>query len=144
MGTYVQSPFGRTTQFAVMLSPRHLVVNRVNKKNCAFTQLPQAGLTCLIGDGYTAHVGIIYRPYGSPIAIHSPTEVVQSLLMYQPKPRYTLSLMDSVAIISLVNSHAASDYVEATTVNMAESSGINNGVLTDLDIGATDSSLSET
>ncbi|OWZ13655.1 hypothetical protein PHMEG_00012982 [Phytophthora megakarya] len=34
-----KSLFGRTTQFAVMMSPWHLVVNRVKEKDCAFAQL---------------------------------------------------------------------------------------------------------
>ncbi|POM64968.1 Hypothetical protein PHPALM_19426, partial [Phytophthora palmivora] len=40
--------FGRTTQFAVMLSPWHLVVQRVKERDCAFAQLLQAGLTSFV------------------------------------------------------------------------------------------------
>ncbi|KAE8968602.1 hypothetical protein PR003_g34100 [Phytophthora rubi] len=34
--------FGRATQFAVLLSPWHLVVERLKEKGCAFAQLLQA------------------------------------------------------------------------------------------------------
>ncbi|OWZ18442.1 LOW QUALITY PROTEIN: hypothetical protein PHMEG_0007453 [Phytophthora megakarya] len=40
--------FGRTTQFAVMLSPWHLVVTRVKEKDGAFAQLLQAGITSFV------------------------------------------------------------------------------------------------
>ncbi|POM59143.1 Hypothetical protein PHPALM_36115, partial [Phytophthora palmivora] len=40
--------FGRTTQFAVMLSLWHLVVQRVKERDCAFAQLLQAGLTSFV------------------------------------------------------------------------------------------------
>ncbi|OWZ07281.1 LOW QUALITY PROTEIN: hypothetical protein PHMEG_00020347 [Phytophthora megakarya] len=43
-----KSLFGRTTQFAVILSPWHLVVSRVKEKDCAFAQLLQAGLTIFV------------------------------------------------------------------------------------------------
>ncbi|OWZ03825.1 hypothetical protein PHMEG_00024382 [Phytophthora megakarya] len=43
-----KSLFGRTTQFAVMLSPWHLVVTRVKEKDCSFAQLLQAGLTSFV------------------------------------------------------------------------------------------------
>ncbi|OWY93621.1 hypothetical protein PHMEG_00036912, partial [Phytophthora megakarya] len=64
-----KSLLGRTTQFAVMLSPWHLVVTRVKEKDSAFVQLLQAGLTSfgfgrLVGDGYTAYEGIFHRPHG--------------------------------------------------------------------------------
>ncbi|KAE8974607.1 hypothetical protein PF010_g25771 [Phytophthora fragariae] len=34
--------FGRATQFAVLLSPWHVVVERLKEKDCAFAQLVQA------------------------------------------------------------------------------------------------------
>ncbi|OWY91670.1 hypothetical protein PHMEG_00039653 [Phytophthora megakarya] len=43
-----KSLFGQTTQFAVMLSPWHLVVTRVKEKDCSFAQLLQAGLTSFV------------------------------------------------------------------------------------------------
>ncbi|OWZ13868.1 hypothetical protein PHMEG_00012741 [Phytophthora megakarya] len=43
-----KSLFGRTTQFAVMLSPWHLVVTRVKEKDCSFAQLLQAGQTSFV------------------------------------------------------------------------------------------------
>uniref|UniRef100_H3H486 Peptidase A2 domain-containing protein n=1 Tax=Phytophthora ramorum TaxID=164328 RepID=H3H486_PHYRM len=40
--------FGRATHFTVMLSPWHLVVNRVKERDCTFAQLLQAGLTSFV------------------------------------------------------------------------------------------------
>ncbi|OWZ13557.1 hypothetical protein PHMEG_00013096 [Phytophthora megakarya] len=67
--------FGRTTQFAVMLSPWHLVVTRVKEKDCAFAQLLQAGLTSFVDleDSLAtvtpAHEGIFHRPHGPSVAL---------------------------------------------------------------------------
>ncbi|GMF39359.1 unnamed protein product [Phytophthora fragariaefolia] len=41
--------FGRSTQFAVMLSPWHLVVHRVNEDDSAFAQLLHATITNFVG-----------------------------------------------------------------------------------------------
>ncbi|GMF91778.1 unnamed protein product [Phytophthora fragariaefolia] len=40
-----KSLFGRASQFAVLLSPCHLAVQRVKEKDCAFTQLLHATVT---------------------------------------------------------------------------------------------------
>ncbi|POM77168.1 Hypothetical protein PHPALM_5488 [Phytophthora palmivora] len=40
--------FGRTTQFAVMLSSWHLVVQWAKERDCSFAQLLQAGLTSFV------------------------------------------------------------------------------------------------
>ncbi|KAJ8569048.1 hypothetical protein ON010_g6213 [Phytophthora cinnamomi] len=43
--TKSKSLFGRAVQFAVLLSPWHLIVQRVKEKDCAFTQLLQSTVT---------------------------------------------------------------------------------------------------
>ncbi|KAE9095841.1 hypothetical protein PF007_g17233 [Phytophthora fragariae] len=43
-----KSLFGRATQFAVLLSPWHLVVQRVKEKDCAFAQLLQSTITSFV------------------------------------------------------------------------------------------------
>ncbi|OWZ07652.1 hypothetical protein PHMEG_00019927 [Phytophthora megakarya] len=43
-----KSLFGRTAQFAEMLSPWHLVVTRFKEKDCTFVQLLQVGLTSFV------------------------------------------------------------------------------------------------
>ncbi|OWZ04509.1 hypothetical protein PHMEG_00023572 [Phytophthora megakarya] len=52
-----KSLFGRTTQFAVMLSPWHLVVTRDKEKKYSFAQLLQAGLTGFVDLEDTELVG---------------------------------------------------------------------------------------
>ncbi|OWZ15534.1 hypothetical protein PHMEG_00010811 [Phytophthora megakarya] len=68
------------------------------------------GFGGLVGDGYTTHEGIFYCPC--------------SWIVWR-QPDWTIVT-------------AAGAYLAATTVNLAEYSGMNNGVLTALDIGATD------
>ncbi|POM71024.1 Hypothetical protein PHPALM_12464, partial [Phytophthora palmivora] len=84
--------FGRTTQFAVMLSPWHLMVQWVMERDSSFAQLFQAGM--------------------------------DPNLLYTRLPRsyqgFVLSFDGSVT--------AASAYLKATTVNLAEYAGMNNGI----------------
>ncbi|GMF28149.1 unnamed protein product [Phytophthora fragariaefolia] len=46
---YVQDAFGRSTQFAVMLSSWHLVVHRVKEDDSAFAQLLHSTITNFVG-----------------------------------------------------------------------------------------------
>ncbi|OWZ03171.1 hypothetical protein PHMEG_00025144 [Phytophthora megakarya] len=93
------SLFRRTTQFAEMLSPWHLVANRVKEKDCAFAQLLLARLTNLflfgglVGDGYTTHEGIFYRPDGPSVVYLDPIVGSCSRLMAQPKPKTTMAMV---------------------------------------------------
>ncbi|OWZ08929.1 hypothetical protein PHMEG_00018456 [Phytophthora megakarya] len=145
------SLFGRTTQSAVMLSPWHLVVNRVKEKDCAFAQLLQAGLTSFVDlEDSLATV--------TPPTKGSPTVRIDPQLLYARLPRshggFVVSF-DGPAKTEKYGGYgscswivwqlpdwtittAASAYLEAITVNMAEYSGMNNGVQAALDIGAAD------
>ncbi|OWZ11593.1 hypothetical protein PHMEG_00015358 [Phytophthora megakarya] len=76
-----KSPFGRTTQFAVMLSPWHLVVTTV-KKGLRFRPALASwanevfGVGRLVGDGYTTHEGIFHRRHGPSVALRSFTLIL--------------------------------------------------------------------
>ncbi|POM58634.1 Hypothetical protein PHPALM_36696 [Phytophthora palmivora] len=72
--------FGRTTQFAVKLSPSHLVVQRVKERDCAFAQLLQAGLTSFVDlDDSLAQV--------APPTEGSPSISMDPNLLYAHLPR---------------------------------------------------------
>ncbi|OWY91942.1 hypothetical protein PHMEG_00039247, partial [Phytophthora megakarya] len=146
-----KSLFGRTTQFAVMLSPWHLVVTRVKEKDCSFAQLLQAWLTSFVDlEDSLATV--------TPPTKGSSTVRMDPQLLYARLPRSYSGLVVSFDGSAKTEKYggygscswivwrlpdwtivtAASAYLEATTVNMAEYSGMNNGVQAALDIGATD------
>ncbi|OWY93681.1 hypothetical protein PHMEG_00036839, partial [Phytophthora megakarya] len=147
-----KSLFGRTTQFAVMLSPWHLVVTRVKEKDCSFAQLLQAGLTSFVDleDSLATvtpptHQGIFHRPHGPPAALCSvtfgypePTSLVRRIGQTEKYGGYGSFSWIVWQLPDWILVTAASAYLEATTVNMAEYSGMNNGVQAALDIGATD------
>uniref|UniRef100_H3GYL0 Uncharacterized protein n=1 Tax=Phytophthora ramorum TaxID=164328 RepID=H3GYL0_PHYRM len=143
--------FGRATHFAVMLSPWHLVVNRVKEHDCTFAQLLQAGLTSFVElEDSLAPV--------TPPTKGSPTARMDPHLLYACLPRsYTGFVMSfdgspktetnggygSCSWIlwklpewTVVT--AASAYLETTTVNLAEYAGMNNGVSAALEHGAED------
>ncbi|OWY95188.1 hypothetical protein PHMEG_00034873 [Phytophthora megakarya] len=123
-----KSLFGRTTQFAVMLSPWHLVVTRVKEKDCSFAQLLQAGLTSFVDlEDSLATV--------TPPTKRCSTVRMDPQLLYARLPRSYSGL-----VVSFDGSAKTEKYShrEATTVNMTEYSGMNNGVQAALDIGATD------
>ncbi|OWZ01459.1 LOW QUALITY PROTEIN: hypothetical protein PHMEG_00027147 [Phytophthora megakarya] len=129
-----KSLFGRTAQFAVLLSSWHLIVTRVKEKDCA-----------LVIDGDTTFEMIAYRPAGPSAPVRTPTEIssgVCGILRWIAKPEkyggyggcsWTLWRLPEWTIVT-----AASAYLEATTVNKAEYSGMNRGVQAALDHGATE------
>ncbi|OWY98159.1 hypothetical protein PHMEG_00031143 [Phytophthora megakarya] len=119
-----KSLFGRTTQFAVMLSPWLPVVTRVKEKNCAFVQLLQAGLTSFVDleDSLTTV---------TPPTKGSSTVCMDPQLLYARLPQSYCGLM--VSFDGSAKTEKYGDYV-----NMADYSGMNNGVQAALDIGATD------
>uniref|UniRef100_H3H606 Uncharacterized protein n=1 Tax=Phytophthora ramorum TaxID=164328 RepID=H3H606_PHYRM len=143
--------FGRATHFAVMLSPWHLVVNRVKERDCTFAQLLQAGLTSFVElEDSLAPV--------TPPTKGSPTARMDPHLLYACLPRsYTGFVMsfDGSAKTEKNGGYgscswilwklpewtvvtAASAYLETTTVNLAEYAGMNNGVSAALEHGAED------
>ncbi|OWZ23625.1 hypothetical protein PHMEG_0001477 [Phytophthora megakarya] len=119
--------FGRTTQFAIMLSPWHLVV----KLDCAFAQLLQAGLTVFF-DLEESLEAVALAAKGSPRVRVGPELLYARLL-----PCYTVFVMPfdgSAKTEKYVT--AANAFLESTTVNVAEYSVMNNGVTAALDYGA--------
>ncbi|POM69076.1 Hypothetical protein PHPALM_14681 [Phytophthora palmivora] len=120
--------FGRTTQFAVMLSPWHLLVQRVKERDCPFAQLLQAGLTSFVDlDDSLAQVA-------SPTK-GSPSIKTDSNVLYARLPRSYQGFVLSFDGSAKIEKHewtivtAASAYLEATTVNHTENAGMNNGSL---------------
>ncbi|KAE9268092.1 hypothetical protein PF001_g29802 [Phytophthora fragariae] len=143
--------FGRATQFAVLLSPWHLVVERAKEKDCAFAQLLQAGLTSFVDlDESLASV--------APPSKGSPNVRLDPHLLYARLPTSYSGHVLSFAGSAKTEKHggygscswilwklpewtiviAASAYLEATTVNLAEYAGMNNGVSAALGLAITD------
>ncbi|OWY99016.1 hypothetical protein PHMEG_00030062 [Phytophthora megakarya] len=146
-----KSLFGRTAQFAVLLSPWYLIVTRVKEKDCAFAQLLQAGLTSFV-DLENSLTAVTPHSKGSPTVRLDP----QFLYARLPKSHqgfvvsfdgpsksekyggygscsWILWRLPEWTIVT-----AASVYLEATTVNLAEYSGMNRGVQAAIDHGATE------
>ncbi|KAE8881853.1 hypothetical protein PF005_g28282 [Phytophthora fragariae] len=143
--------FGRATPFAVLLSPWHLVVERVKEKDCAFAQLLQAGLTSFVDlDESLASV--------APPSKGSPNVRLDPHLLYARLPTSYSGHVLSFDGSAKTEKHggygscswilwklpewtiviAASAYLEATTVNLAEYAGMNNGVSAALGLAITD------
>ncbi|KAE8988930.1 hypothetical protein PR001_g21904 [Phytophthora rubi] len=133
--------FGRATQFAVLLSPWHLVVERVKEKDCAFAQLLQAGLTSFV-DLDESLASVAPPSKGSPngrldphlLYARLPTSYSGHVLSFDGSAKtekhggygscsWVLWKLPEWTIVI-----AASAYLEATTVNLAEYAGMNNGV----------------
>ncbi|OWY92559.1 LOW QUALITY PROTEIN: hypothetical protein PHMEG_00038394 [Phytophthora megakarya] len=146
-----KSLFGRTTQFAVMRSTWHLVVTSVKEKDCAFSQILQAGLTSFV-DLEDSLATVTPPTKGSSTVRMDP----QLLYARLPKPyRGFVVSFDGAAKTNKYGGYgssswiiwrlpdwtivtAASAYLEATTVNLDEYSGMNNSVQAAQDIDATD------
>ncbi|KAE9313017.1 hypothetical protein PR003_g19611 [Phytophthora rubi] len=143
--------FGRATQFAVLLSPWHLVVERVKEKDCAFAQLLQAGLTSFVDlDESLASV--------APPSKRLPNVRLDPHLLYARLPTSYSGHVLSFDGSAKTEKHggygscswvlwklpewtiviAASAYLETTTVNLAEFAGMNNGVSAALGLAITD------
>ncbi|OWZ03541.1 hypothetical protein PHMEG_00024713 [Phytophthora megakarya] len=146
-----KSLFGRTTQFAVMLSPWHLVVTRVKEKDCSFAQLLQAGLASFVDlEDSLATVtpptkgsstvrmdpqllyARLHRTYSGLVVSFDGSAKTEKYGGYGSCSWIVWRLPDWTIVT------AASAYLEATTVNMAEYSGMNNGVQAALDLGVID------
>ncbi|POM67108.1 Hypothetical protein PHPALM_16941 [Phytophthora palmivora] len=120
--------FGRKNQFAVMLSPWHLVVQWVKERDCSFAQLLQVGLASFVDlDGSLAQV--------APPTNGSPSIRMDPNLLYARLPRSYLGFVLSFDGSAKPEKHvtAASAYLETTMVNLAEYAGMNNGVQAALD-----------
>ncbi|KAE9332207.1 hypothetical protein PR003_g14624 [Phytophthora rubi] len=146
-----KSLFGRATQFAVLLSPWHLVVQRVKEKDCAFAQLLQSTITSFVD--LEDSLSLVTPPTRG-----SPGVRIDPQLLYARLPRdyvgYVISF-DGSAKTEKYGGYgscawvlwrlpewtvviAASASLETTTVNMAEYTGMNNGVTAALAHGAED------
>ncbi|POM70081.1 Hypothetical protein PHPALM_13545, partial [Phytophthora palmivora] len=111
-----------------MLSPWHFVVQRVKERDCSFAQLLQAGLTSFVDlDDSLAQVAPPTK--GSPSIRMDRTCCTHG---YRAKTEkhggygscaWILWRLPEWTIVT-----AASAYLEATTVNLAEYAGMNNGV----------------
>ncbi|OWZ09757.1 hypothetical protein PHMEG_00017486 [Phytophthora megakarya] len=140
-----KSLFGRTTQFAVMLSPWHLVVTRVKENDCSFAQLffvdledslatvtpPTKGSSTVRMDPQLLYARLP-RTYSRLVVSFDGSAKTEKYGGYGSCSWIVWRLPDWTIVT------AASAYLEATTVNMAEYSGMNNGVQAALDFDATD------
>ncbi|GMF30608.1 unnamed protein product [Phytophthora fragariaefolia] len=142
---------GRSTQFAVMLSPWHLVVHRVTEDDSAFAQLHHSTITNFVGlDKALQRV--------APPSKRTPMVRMDPELLYARLPNdhrgFVLSFDGSAKtpkhggygscawiLWRLPDSKieiAASAYLENTTVNQAEYMGMNEGLRAAQAYGATD------
>jgi ribonuclease HI len=143
--------YGRSVSFAVLLSPFHLKVKRIRERDAEFVQLLQASVTPHIGlDESLSHV--------APPSKNSATVRLDPELLYAHVPRdftgYVLSF-DGSAKTEKNGGYgscswilwrlpdwdieiAASAYLSSTTVNVAEYTGMNNGVKAAVDRGVDD------
>ncbi|POM73960.1 Hypothetical protein PHPALM_9140 [Phytophthora palmivora] len=108
--------FGRTTQFAVMLSPWHLVVQRVKERDCLFAQLLQAGLRSFV-DLDDSLAQVVPPTKGSPSIRMDPN------LLYVRLPRSYQG-----CVLSFDGSAKTEKHGGYGSLNLAEYAGMNNGV----------------
>ncbi|OWZ15480.1 LOW QUALITY PROTEIN: hypothetical protein PHMEG_00010862 [Phytophthora megakarya] len=144
-----KSLFGLTAQFAILLLPWHLIVTRVKEKDCAFAQLLQARLTSFV-DLENSLSTVTSLSKGTPTVRLDPQVLYARLT--RSHQGFVVSF-DGSAKTEKYGGYggcswilwrlpewpivtAASAYFEATTVNMAEYSGMNRGVQAALDHGA--------
>ncbi|GMF49031.1 unnamed protein product [Phytophthora fragariaefolia] len=133
--------FGRSTQFAVMLSPWHLVVHRVNEDDSAFAQLLHSTITNFV-EQHTALQRVAQPSKRSPMVRMDPA------LLYARLPNDHRGFVLSFDSSAKTPKHrgygrcawilwrlpdwkieiAASAYLESTTVNQAEYMGMNEGL----------------
>ncbi|GMF30576.1 unnamed protein product [Phytophthora fragariaefolia] len=143
--------FGRSTQFAVMLSPWHLVVHRVNEDDSAFAQLLHSTTTSFVGlDKALQRV--------APPSKRTPMVRMDPSLLYARLPNDHRGFVLSFDGSAKTPKHgaygscawilwplpywkieiAASAYLESTTGNQAEYMGMTEGLRAAQAYGATD------
>ncbi|KAG3194912.1 hypothetical protein PC128_g8942 [Phytophthora cactorum] len=108
--------FGRAVQLAVMLSPWHLVIEKVPEKDVKFAQLLQSPVTSFVDleDSLT--------PVTPPSRRSATVQMDPALLYAQLQISYKGIVLSFDVVI------AASAFLESTTVNIAEYTGMNQGV----------------
>ncbi|POM78676.1 LOW QUALITY PROTEIN: Hypothetical protein PHPALM_3771 [Phytophthora palmivora] len=145
------SLYGRAVSSAVLLSPYHLKIKRVRERDVDFVQLLQASITPHVGlDESLEHI--------APPSKNSATVRLDPELLYAKLPRHYKGHVlpfdgsakteknDGYGSCSLILWRlpewdieiAASAYLSSTTVNLAEYTGMNNGVTAAIDQGVTE------
>ncbi|ETP01115.1 hypothetical protein F441_21604 [Phytophthora nicotianae CJ01A1] len=119
-----KSLLGRAVQFAVLLLPWHLIVERVKEKDVVFAQLLQSTITNFVD------LEKKLAPL-APLSKCSPSIRMDPSLLYA---HYHATTGDSSYQWKIVI--AANAYLPSTTVNLAEYTGMNNGVKAALSHGA--------
>ncbi|OWY91409.1 hypothetical protein PHMEG_00040020 [Phytophthora megakarya] len=129
-----KSLFGRAVQFAVLLSPWELEVERIKEKDCAFSQLLQSTITNFIDldDSLALVAPPTKAGYCEYVLSFDGSAKTEKNGGYGSCSWILWKLPDWQIVI------AASAYLETTTVNMAEYTGMNNGVQAALEFGAND------
>ncbi|OWY99006.1 hypothetical protein PHMEG_00030075 [Phytophthora megakarya] len=147
--TKSKSLFGRAVQWAVLLSPWHLIVQRIKEKDCAFTRLLQSTVTNFVDIDDSLELV-------APPQRGSPTARIDPQLLYAKLPLDYSGLVVSFDGSAKTEKNggygscawvvwrlpewtivlAASAYLESTTMNVAEYTGMNNGVRAALELGA--------
>ncbi|KAG2779075.1 hypothetical protein PC129_g12260 [Phytophthora cactorum] len=142
--------FGRAVLFAVMLSPRDLVVEKVSKKDVPFAQLLQSTVTSFV-DLETSLAPV------APLSRGSATVRMDPALLYAQLPLgydgFVLSFGGSAntenygcygsgswtlwRLPEWTIMIATSDFLELTTVNFDEYTGMNHGVKAAVDSTST-------
>ncbi|KAG3068516.1 hypothetical protein PI125_g23398 [Phytophthora idaei] len=146
-----KSLFGRAVQFAVLLSPWHLKVQRVKEQDVVFAQLLQSSITNVVD------LEESLAPLAPPNK-GSPTVRMDPAMLYARLPRdyrgFVVSFDGSAktekyggygscswVLCSLPEWKiviAANAYLPSTTANVAECTGMNNGVKAAIAHGAED------
>ncbi|POM69153.1 Hypothetical protein PHPALM_14593 [Phytophthora palmivora] len=135
------SLYGRAVSFAVLLSPYHLKIYRVRECDVEFVQLLQASITPHVGlDESLEHIA---PPSKNSSIVRMDPELLYAKISRDYKGTY-YPLMDRrrrkrmAAMAAWDIEIAASAYLSSTTVNLAEYTGMNNGVKAAIDRGVTD------
>ncbi|KAG6590563.1 uncharacterized protein IUM83_18356 [Phytophthora cinnamomi] len=149
--TKSKSLLGRAVQFAVLLSPWHLIVQRVKETDCAFTQLLQSTVTNFVDLEDSLELV-------APPTKGSPTTRMDPNLLYARLPTTHTGFVVSFDGSAKTEKYggygscswivwslpewkiviAANAYLAKATVNIAEYTGMNNGVLAAIELGAED------
>ncbi|KAG2796296.1 hypothetical protein PC118_g22015 [Phytophthora cactorum] len=117
--------FGRAVQFACMLSPWHLVIEKVPEKDVKFAQLLQSTVTGFVDlEDSLAPV--------APPSRDSATVRMDPVLLYA---RISIGYNGFVLSFDVI---AANAFLESTTVNIAEYTGMNQGVKAAIDSNVDD------
>ncbi|OWZ02768.1 hypothetical protein PHMEG_00025610 [Phytophthora megakarya] len=146
--TKSKSLFGRAVQWAVLLSPWHLIVQWIKEKDCAFTRLLRSTVTNFVDIDDSSE--LIAPPQKG-----SPTARIDPQLLYAKPLDYSglVVSFDGSANTEKIGGYgscawvvwrlsewtivlAASAYLESTTVNVAEYTEMNKGVKAALELGA--------